>query len=98
MKKNIFDKMSDSYERFHIKESQIHMGNDTISVSPKLKLVLGWSVFILCCVLAYVFVGFPFVNAGKTKKADKQDVMKQDLDVSKEQETMFRMKKTQTRN
>lgn len=88
MKKNIFDKMSDSYERFHLKESQIHMGNDTISVSPKLKLVLGWSVFILCCVLAYVFVGFPFVNAGKTKKADKQDVMKQDLDVNKEHETM----------
>ena len=89
MKKNIFDKMSDSYEQFHLKESQIHMGNDTIAVSPKLKLALGWSIFILCCVLTYIFVGFPFVNAGKTKKADKQDVMEQDVDVNEEHDTMI---------
>lgn len=89
MKKNIFDRMSDSYEQFHLKESQIRMGNDTISVSPKLKLALGWSIFILCCVLAYIFVGFPFVNAGnKTKKVDKKDVMEQDVDVNEEHDTM----------
>ncbi len=88
MKKNIFDKMSDSYERFHLKESEIHMGSDTISVSPKLKLALGWSIFILCCVFAYIFVGFPFVNAGKAKKTDKDEVLQKEIDVNEEHDTM----------
>lgn len=88
MKKNIFDRMSDAYERFHLKESEIHMGNDTLVVSPKLKLMLGWSVFFLCCVLVYVFVGFPFAEEGKAKGTDKKDVMEKDVDVNEEHDTM----------
>ena len=88
MKKNIFDRMSDSYERFHLKESEIRMGNDSISVSPKLKLVLGWSVFLLCAVLAYVFVGFPFLNVGGAAKVDKKDVLSQKVDTKNEHDTI----------
>lgn len=88
MKKNIFDRMSDSYERFHLKESEIRMGNDSISVSPKLKLVLGWSVFLLCAVLAYVFVGFPFLNVGGAAKADEKDVLSQEVDTKNEHDTI----------
>ena len=88
MKKNIFDRMSDSYERFHLKESEIRMGNDSILVSPKLKLVLGWSVFLLCAVLAYVFVGFPFLNVGGATKVDKKDVLSQKVDTKNEHDTI----------
>ena len=88
MKKNIFDRMSDSYERFHLKESEIRMGNDSISVSPKLKLVLGWSVFLLCALLAYVFVGFPFLNVGGATKVDKKDVLSQKVDTKNEHDTI----------
>ena len=88
MKKNIFDRMSDSYERFHLKESEIRMGNDSISVSPKLKLVLGWSVFLLCAVLAYVFVGFPFLNVGGATKVDKKDVLSLKVDTKNEHDTI----------
>ena len=88
MKKNIFDRMSDSYERFHLKESEIRMGNDSISVSPKLKLVLGWSVFLLCAVLAYVFVEFPFLNVGGATKVDKKDVLSQKVDTKNEHDTI----------
>lgn len=65
MKKNIFDKMSDSYDEFHLKESEINLGNETIYIHPKLKLALGWSVFLLCCVLAYFLVGRPLIGAKK---------------------------------
>ena len=88
MKKYIFDRMSDSYERCHLKESEIRMGNDSISVSPKLKLVLGWSVFLLCAVLAYVFVGFPFLNVGGATKVDKKDVLSQKVDTKNEHDTI----------
>lgn len=88
MKKNIFDRMSDSYEKFHLKESEIRMGNDSISVSPRLKLILGWSVFLLCAVLAYVFVGFPFLNVGGTAKVDKKDVLSQEVDTKNEHDTI----------
>ena len=64
------------------------MGNDSISVSPKLKLVLGWSVFLLCAVLAYVFVGFPFLNVGGAAKADKKDVLSQEVDTKNEHDTI----------
>lgn len=88
MKKNIFDRMSDSYERFHLKESEIRMGNDSISVSPKLKLALGWSIFLLCAVLAYVFVGFPFLNVGGTDKVDKKEVLSKEVDTKNEHDTI----------
>lgn len=68
MKKNFFDKMSDSYENFHLRESEIHMGGDTFFINPRLKLALGWSLFILCCVLAYFLVGVPFMDRDEKEK------------------------------
>ncbi|MGN0154640.1 MAG: hypothetical protein ACI4A3_09315 [Lachnospiraceae bacterium] len=88
MKKNIFDKMSDSYENFHLKESEITMGNDKISISPRLKLTLGWSLFILCCVLAYVFVGMPFGKSKPASKEEKEAVLDEKIDVDEEHDTI----------
>lgn len=88
MKKNIFDKMSDSYEKFHLKGTEISMGNDTVYISPKLKLMLGWSVFILCCILAYVFVGRPFGNGGNISKEDKEALLDKKIDVDEEHDTI----------
>lgn len=87
MKKNIFDKMSDSYENFHLKESEINMGNDTIYISPKLKLALGWSIFILCCVLAYIFIGTPFEKNNITQE-DKEAILDEKVDVDEEHDTI----------
>ncbi len=90
MKKNLFDKMSDSYENFHLKELKLGNGADAITVSPKLKLGLGWSLFILCCVLAYVFVGLPFVNKAKdVSKEDREAVLKEDINVDEEHDTII---------
>lgn len=88
MKKNIFDKMSDSYESFHLKGTEINMGNDTVYISPRLKLMLGWSVFILCCILAYVFVGRPFGNGGNISQKDKEALLDKKIDVDEEHDTI----------
>lgn len=88
MKKNIFDKMSDSYENFHLRGTEITMGNDTVYISPKLKLMLGWSVFILCCILAYVFVGRPFGNGRSMSQKDKEALLDEKMDVNKEHDTI----------
>lgn len=88
MKKNIFDKMSDSYENFHLKGTEISMGNDTVYISPKLKLMLGWSVFILCCILAYVFVGRPFGNSGNISQEEKEALLDKKIDVDEEHDTI----------
>ncbi len=88
MKKNIFDKMSDSYEKFHLKGTEINMGNDTVYISPKLKLMLGWSVFILCCILAYVFVGRPFGNGRNISREDKEALLDKKIDVDEEHDTI----------
>lgn len=88
MKKNIFDKMSDSYESFHLKGTEISMGNDTVYISPRLKLMLGWSVFILCCILAYVFVGRPFGNGGNISQKDKEALLDKKIDVDEEHDTI----------
>lgn len=88
MKKNIFDKMSDSYERFHLKDTEIRKGNSTITIRPKLKLMLGWSLFILCCILAYVVIGVPF-GKGKTISAEeKKAVLDEKVDVDEEHDTI----------
>lgn len=88
MKKSIFDKMSDSYENFHLKESKL--GGGTIIVSPKLKLMLGWSLFILCCILAYIFVGMPFVKKTNTvTKEDKRAVLEENVKVDEEHDTII---------
>lgn len=88
MKKNIFDKMSDSYESFHLKGTEINMGNDTVYISPRLKLMLGWSVFILCCILAYVFVGRPFGTGGNISQKDKEALLDKKIDVDEEHDTI----------
>ena len=88
MKKSIFDKMSDLYENFHLKESKL--GGGTIIVSPKLKLMLGWSLFILCCILAYIFVGMPFVKKTNTvTKEDKRAVLEENVKVDEEHDTII---------
>ncbi len=93
MKKNIFDKMSDSYESFHLKESEIQLGNDMIYISPKLKLVLGWSLFILCCVLAYIFIGVPFGKIKVVTEEKKETVLEKKVDVDEVHDTIVPYKK-----
>ena len=91
MKKNLFDKMSDSYEEFHFKDSEVHVGNDTLYISPKLKLILGWSLFVLCCVLAYLFLGNPFAekkNKGISQE-QKQDILEKEVDEDEEHATII---------
>lgn len=90
MKKSLFDKMSDSYENFHLKELRLGDGADVITVSPKLKLGLGWSLFVLCCVLAYIFVGLPFVNkAEDISKEEREAVLKENINVDEEHDTII---------
>ncbi|MDE6434304.1 MAG: hypothetical protein K2L07_08750 [Lachnospiraceae bacterium] len=90
MKKSVFDKISDSYENFHLKELRLGDGADVITVSPKLKLGLGWSLFILCCVLAYIFVGLPFVHKTEDiSKEDREAVLKENINVDEEHDTII---------
>lgn len=89
MKKNLFDKMSDSYEEFHLKDTEIHKGGSTIVISPKLKLALGWSMFILCLVLVYVVIGNPFGKDTTISAEDKEMVLNQEIDVEEEHDTII---------
>jgi fatty acid-binding protein DegV len=80
MEKNFFDRLSDSYEERHFKDSEIHIKNNTLYISPKLKLILGWSLFILCSLIAYLLLGNPFTekkNKGITPEA-KQAVLEKE--------------------
>lgn len=88
MEKNFFDKMSDSYENFHLKESEINTGKGTVRISPNLKLIFGWSLFLLLCVLTFVFGGF----TGKPKevsKEKKEAVLDEKVNVDEEHETLL---------
>lgn len=89
MKKNLFDKMSDSYEEFHLKDTEIHKGGSTIVISPKLKLALGWSMFILCLVLVYVVVGNPFKKDTTISEEDKEKILNTEIDVEEEHDTII---------
>jgi len=94
MKRNIFDRMSDSYEGFHLQDTQIGKGNDVISISPKVKLILGWSLFVLFLVLAYIFVGLPFGEQPKknnktVSQEEKEAVLDEDVNVNEEHETII---------
>ena len=93
MEKNVFDKMSDSYENFHFKDSELHVRNNTLYISPKLKLLFGWSLFILCAVLAYILLGNPFEKkqeAGKGVADNKvQEVIDKEVDVEEEHENLM---------
>lgn len=88
MKKNIFDKMTDSYDNFHLKESELKMGNETLYLSPKLKLILGWSVFFLCCVLIYVFLGDVIGPKKPISMEEKKAVLDEKIDTDKEHDTI----------
>lgn len=89
MKKNVFDKLSDSYEQFHLKDTEIQKGGNTIVISPKLKLTLGWSLFVLCCVLAYILLGNPFQKNVDISAEEKEKVLTSEVDVDKEHDTII---------
>lgn len=88
MGKNIFDKMSDSYENFHLKDTELRKGNSTITISSRLKLALGWSLFILCCILAYALLGSPFQQKRIISEEEKQSVLEQKVDIDEEHDTI----------
>lgn len=88
MKKNTFDRLTDSYEKFHLQESALKMGKDTIVVSPKLKLILAWSLFILCVLLSYICVGLPFAKTKQLSQEDKNAVLDKDVDIDEEHDTI----------
>ena len=55
-----------------------------------MKLGLGWSLFILCCVLAYIFVGLPFINTTKDiSREDREAVLKENINVDEEHDTII---------
>ena len=77
--------MSQSYENFHLEDSHIKKGEKLIVVSSKLKLILGWSIFLLCCVLAFLFVLKPSKSAGTGK--GPAAVAEEDVEVNDEHKT-----------
>lgn len=88
MKKTVFDRMSDSYDNFHLKDSDISMGKKTITVSPKIKLALGWSVFVLCCVLGYVLLNSPLSSSKELTQEQKEAVLDEDVALDEEHDTI----------
>ncbi len=88
MDKNIYDKLTDSYDSFHLEKSEIRFGKKTVSVSPKLKLILGWSIFVLCCVLGYVIIQTPNGKSKELSKEDKEAVLKEEVSLDEEHDTL----------
>ena len=89
MKKNIFDRISDSYDNFHLKSSEIVVGKEKkILVSPKLKLALGWSIFVLCCVLGVALVGTPTSRNKTLTQEEKNAVLEEDIALDEEHDTI----------
>lgn len=87
MNKNFFDKMSDSYEKFHLNESEINIGDKEILISPKLKLIFAWSVFVLCLVLGYVLI-----TGGLKKEVtqeEKEAVLEEKVDENNVHDTII---------
>lgn len=83
MDKNILNQMSDSYEKLHLEDTQLKKGDKTIIISSKLKLILGWSVFLLCCILSYAFV----LRPSDKKNHKPEDVKEQNVDIEDEHKT-----------
>ena len=75
-KKNIFDKMSDSYDNFHLKDTEKMMGNETFYFSPKMKLIFAWCIFLILCVVLYFVVGLPTSDRKKDKAVSTESVEK----------------------
>lgn len=89
MKKNIFDRISDSYDDFHLKSSEITVGKEKkISVSPKLKLIMGWSLFILCCVLGAAIVDTPASRNRELSQEEKEAVLDENISLNEEHDTI----------
>lgn len=86
MNKDFLDKVSESYEKFHLEDSQIKNGEKSIVVSSKLKLILGWSLFLLCCIVAYVLVLNP---SKKVKQRDPEVVAEEDVEINDEHKTIM---------
>lgn len=85
MDNKLLDKVSESYEKFHLEDSQIKKGDKSIVVSSKLKLILGWSVFVLCCILAYIFVLNP--SKKETSNKNPENVVLEDVEIGDEHKT-----------
>ncbi len=89
MKKNIFDKMSDSYDNFHLKDSELKLGKGTLTVRPGLKLALGWSIFVLCCVFGFIGLGGTSLLGGKEiSQEDKEAVLEEEIALDEEHDTI----------
>lgn len=88
MKKTVFDKMSDSYDSFHLKDSDISVGDKTITVSPKIKLAFGWSVFVLCCVLGYALLNSSIGAPKELTQEEKAAVLDEDVALDEEHDTI----------
>ncbi len=87
MKDNLFDRMNDSYHKIHLEDTELKRKGGSIVISSKLKLILGWSVFFLCCIIAYIFV----LNPNKKPKGTvekPEEVIEQEVDVKEEHDTM----------
>lgn len=87
MDRNIFDKIADGYENFHLKESNIQTKKGTIPVSPKLKLILGWSLFALCCVIGYI-ANVTVFGAKEISAEEKEAVLEEDIALDEEHKTI----------
>lgn len=87
MEKNIFDKMSDSYEKFHLKDSSINVGEKTLRFSPKLKLILAWSLFVLLFIL--LLVGPISSKKEPISQDEKEAVLDEKIDVDEEHDTLL---------
>ncbi len=83
MKKNIFDKMSESYDNFHLKDTEKMMKNETFYFSPKMKLFFAWFIFLIICVVLFFVVGRPALER-KKKEQVSTDSVEKTQDVTKE--------------
>lgn len=88
MDKNIYDRITDSYDSFHLENSEISFGKKTVSVSPKLKLILGWSIFVLCCVLGYLITREPHSKDAELSQKEKEAVLKEEVSLDEEHDTL----------
>lgn len=88
MRKNIFDRMSDSYDNFHLESTEIQTEKGSILVSPKLKLILGWSIFVFCCIMGYVMIRPSSSNGKALTQEEKAAVLEEDVSLDEEHETI----------
>lgn len=88
MKKNMFDRMSDSYDNFHLKSSEITVKEKKMTVSPKLKLILGWSIFLLCCILGAAVMDTPGSRSKELSQEDKEAVLEEDISLDEVHDTV----------